>query len=96
MGFFWTAKDTGCPAVLRTATGACGGPLNNSGEPGFNFTGNSRYAGSEVDVGFRYTIMPGLVRTPRFGYAFLGGAFDTNNRSSQNAWVLANRMIYLF
>jgi hypothetical protein len=94
----WTAgMPTSCPAVLRSVTtGACGGPNNSSGQPIYNFTGGSNFLGWEVDVGFRYTIMPGLTWTPRFGYAGYGDAYAANNRSPQGAWTFSNRMIYIF
>jgi hypothetical protein len=95
-GGFWTAKRTSCPANLLTATGACGGPLNSSGEPIYNFTGNSRFLGWEIDAGFRYTIMPGLTWTPRMGYANYGDAYSANNRNAQGAWSFSNRVIYIF
>jgi hypothetical protein len=95
-GGFWTAKKTACPASVVTAAGACGGPLNSSGEPQLNFTGDSRFVGWEVDVGLRYTIMPGLTWTPRIGYADYGNATSANNRDATDAWVVVNRMIYVF
>jgi hypothetical protein len=95
-GGFWTAEKTACPASVRTLTGACGGPTNSSGEPQLNFTGNSRFVGWEVDVGLRYTIMPGLTWTPRIGYADFGDATSANNRKATDAWVVINRMIYIF
>ena len=52
--------------------------------------------GWEVDVGLRYTIMPGLTWTPRIGYADYGDATSANNRSATDAWVVINRMIYVF
>jgi hypothetical protein len=103
-GGFWSAKKTGCPAVLRVGSlsGRCGGAnvaaVNQpgSGQPVYNFTGNSRYLGWEVAAGVRYTIMPGLTWTPRLAYADYGKGLDQNNRRAGNAWVLANRMIYTF
>jgi hypothetical protein len=96
-GGMWTAgMPTSCTAVLRTATGACGGPLNSSGQPIYNFTGQSNFVGWEVDVGLRYSIMPGLTWTPRFGYAGYGDALSANNRNAQGAWTFSNRMIYIF
>jgi hypothetical protein len=63
-------------------------------------TGDSKFVGVEVDVGLRYTILPGLTWTPRFGWAFMGGtfgdAFGANNRKPQDAWTVANRLIYTF
>jgi hypothetical protein len=98
-GAMWTAgMPTACPAVLRSVTtGACtGGGTNSSGQPIYNFTGQSNFLGWEVDVGFRYTIMPGLTWTPRVGYADYGEAYAANNRHAQGAWFFANRMIYIF
>jgi hypothetical protein len=96
-GGFWTAKRTSCPAVLRSVTtGACGGPLNSSGEPIYNFTGNSSFLGWEVAAGVRYTILPGLTWTPRLAYADYGDAYSANNRKAQGAWSFSNRMIYIF
>jgi len=98
-GGFWTAgMRTACPAVLRVGsiTGPCGGPLNSSGEPIYNFTGRSNFLGWEVATGLRYTIMPGLTWTPRIAYAGYGEAFAANDRRAQGAWFFANRMIYIF
>jgi hypothetical protein len=97
-GGFWTAEKTACPAVVRVGsiTGPCGGLTNSSGEPALNFTGDSRFVGWEVDVGLRYTIMPGLTWTPRMGYADYGGATSANGRKAMDAWVITNRMIYIF
>jgi hypothetical protein len=87
--------------VVRTASGACattGATILTTGQTfnPFNFTGNSRYLGTEVDVGLRYTIMPGLTWTPRFGWAFLGDGLNQNNRKAQDAYLLINRVIYTF
>jgi hypothetical protein len=100
-GGFWTAEKTACPAVFRvgSTSGPCtgpGSPRNSSGEPALNFTGNSRFVGWEVDVGLRYSIMPGLTWTPRIGYADYGDATSANDRKATDAWVVINRMIYIF
>jgi hypothetical protein len=95
-GGFWTPNVPRCPASIRTASGGCGGPSTSAGTPALNFTGNSTYAGTEVAAGLRYTIMPGLTYTPRFAWAFLGDAWNTNNRTSADAWVFVNRIIYTF
>jgi hypothetical protein len=91
IGGFWTAEKTACWANLRdgSVTGPCLTPL-------VNFTDNSRYAGAEIDVGLRYTILPGITWTPRFGWAFLGDAFQVQNRQVQDAWIFVNRVIYTF
>jgi hypothetical protein len=91
IGGFWTAEATACPAVLRI--GALTGPC---GVPPLDFTGNSRYAGAEIDLGLRYSILPGLFWTPRVGWAFLGDAWETQHRNVQDAWTFANRVIYVF
>jgi hypothetical protein len=98
VGGFWTAEKTGCPAALRVGSlsGTCGGPRNSSGEPALNFTGDSRFVGWEIDVGFRYSILPGLTWTPRIGYADYGDAVSANNRKAMDAWTFSNRMIYIF
>jgi hypothetical protein len=91
VGGFWTAEKTACSARFRigSVTGPCA-------VPALDFTGNSRYAGTEVDVGLRYTILPGLILTPRFGWAFLGSAWKIEDRSVQDAWTFVNRLIYIF
>ena len=66
------------------------------GEPTFNFTGNSRYLGWEVAAGIRYTVLPGLTWTPRLAYADYGSGLNQNGRKAMDAWVFANRMIYIF
>jgi hypothetical protein len=102
VGGFWTAQKTACPATFRVGslTGPCtgpGSPLNGSGEPALNFTGNSSFAGWEIAAGLRYTIMPGLLTwTPRLVYADYGDAVAANNRSPRGAWSFSNRMIYIF
>ncbi len=101
VGGFWTAEKTACPATFRVGslTGPCtgpGSPRNSSGQPSLNFTGNSRFVGWEIDVGLRYTIMPGLTWTPRVGYADYGDATSANNRKAMDAWTFSNRMIYIF
>jgi len=56
--------------------------------------GTQRFlGGSEIDF---YTILAGLTWTPRFSWAFLADAWESNNRKAQDAWVLINRMIYIF
>jgi hypothetical protein len=97
VGAFWTDKDAACPAVLRIGPrGACAGPTTSTGARAFDFTGNSRYLGTEVDAGFRYTIMPGLIWQTRFAWAFLGDAFEIQRRDVQDAWLFANRILYAF
>jgi hypothetical protein len=102
VGAAWTAKKTACPAVFRVGSlsGPCtgpGSPLNSSREPALNFTGNSKFAGWEIAVGFRYTIMPGLTWTPRIAYADYGDAVSANNRKAKDAWSFSPaRVIYIF
>jgi hypothetical protein len=91
LGGFWTAERTACPAVLRV-----GVPTGPCALPPLDFTGNSRYAGTEIDLGLRYSILPGLFWTPRFGWAFLGDAWQVQHRNVQDAWTFANRVIYVF
>jgi hypothetical protein len=101
-GAYFTAEKTGCPAVVRTGpNGACattGATIQATGQTfnPRNFTGNSRYLGTEVDAGFRYTILPGLIWQTRFGWAFLGNAFQIRNRNVQDAYVFVNRVLYTF
>jgi hypothetical protein len=101
VGAFFAANSTRCPAVVRTGTnGACAttGATAANGQTfnPFNFTGGSRYIGTEVDVGLRYTIMPGLTWTPRFGWGFLGNGLQIMNRNVQDAYIFVNRLIYTF
>jgi hypothetical protein len=101
-GGFWTAEKTGCPAVFRV--GSTAGPCTGAGvertgqtnEPAFNFTGDSRFVGWEVNAGLRYTIMPGLTWSSLLAYADYGSALDINNRKAAEAWAFVNRMIYVF
>jgi hypothetical protein len=98
LGGFWAAERIACPQNLRvgSVSGTCGGPTNASGEPVYNFTGNSRYVGLEVAAGLRYTIMPGLVWTPRLAYADYGTGMDQNDRKASQGWLFVNRVIYTF
>jgi len=98
-GGFWAAQKPACPASLRVGTidGRCGGDTTRTTrEPEFNFTGDSRYLGFEVAGGARYTIMPGLTWTPRLSYADYGKGLNQNGRKATNAWVLVNRVVYIF
>jgi hypothetical protein len=102
-GGFWAAQKPACPASLRqeSLSGRCGEADNEdhnnaSGDPIYNFTGNSRYLGFEVAAGFRYTIMPGLTWTPRLAYADYGKGMEQNNRKAMDAWVFVNRVVYIF
>ena len=97
-GGFWSAQKTGCPSNLRegSISGPCGGLRELKGEPTFNFTGNSRYLGWEVAAGIRYTVLPGLTWTPRLAYADFGSGLNQNGRKAMDAWLFANRMIYVF
>ena len=105
-GGFWTAEKTGCPSNLRvgSVSGTClaSTPGPNAAVPTFkdearfNFTGNSRYLGWEVAAGLRYQILPGLTWTPRLAYADYGSGLNQFNRKAMDAWVFANRMIYIF
>jgi hypothetical protein len=102
-GGFWAAQKTGCPALYRVGSlnGRCGSPTDDAvnspkGEPFYNFTGDSRYLGWEVAAGLRYTIMPGLVWTPRMAYADLGDGLNQNGRNASQAWLFVNRIIYTF
>ena len=109
VGAYWTEEPTACPASLRRASTTdprgftCGGPLTGASltpsaqrSPAFDFTGNSRFLGWEVDVGHRFTIMPGLTWQTRFGWAFLGDAFEIRNGNVQDAWIISNRILYAF
>jgi hypothetical protein len=105
VGSFWSAQKTACPAVLRTGSinGPCternvtGGSLNSPyGTPIYNFTGNSSFIGWEVDVGYRYSIMPGLTLLTRFGFAAQNDAMAANNRNAQPAFSFSNRLSYIF
>jgi hypothetical protein len=89
VGGFWTVVKTACPSRFRVSPTVCS-------NPSMDFTGNSRYAGTEIDAGLRYTILPGLTWTPRFGWAFLGNAFQIQHRHVLDAWIFVNRMIYTF
>jgi hypothetical protein len=105
-GGFWAAQKPGCPSNLRVGsiTGPClvSSPDPNGAEPTFkdearfNLTGNSRFLGWEVAAGVRYQILPGLTWTPRLAYADYGNGLNQNNRKAMDAWVFANRMIYIF
>jgi hypothetical protein len=95
VGAFWTAENTACLAVLRQASTTdprgftCTNPLSD-------FTGNSKHLGTEVDVGTIFTIMPGLTWQTRFGWAFLGYAFELRNGQVRDVWVFVNRLLYTF
>ncbi|MBI3326253.1 MAG: hypothetical protein HYZ81_06080, partial [Nitrospinae bacterium] len=94
-GTAFTAETTACPAVQRTAAVSAANPTGCASTP-LNFTGNSKYMGTEVDALLRWTIMPGLVNIIGGGYAFLGDAFQIQNRNVQDAWLIANRLLFSF
>jgi hypothetical protein len=80
VGAFWTVEKAACPTLFRdgSVTGPCIEPIAD-------FTGNSRYTGAEIDVGLRYSNLPGLTWTPRFGWAFLGNVFQIQHRGVRDA-----------
>lgn len=58
--------------------------------------------GTEVDVHLEYTIMPGLVTLLGGGWAFTGDGFQLSDITTgralkvQDAWLLVNRLLYVF
>lgn len=63
---------------------------------GRDFTGNNRYAGSEVDVHVQYSIIPGLTTLFGGGYTFIGDALESNNNKVQDGWFLIARALNVF
>jgi hypothetical protein len=106
VGAYWTAEKTACPAVFRrTRTTAqdprgfdCLGGTAAQQTVGrlMDYTGDSRYMATALDVGTRYSIMPGLLWSTNFSYAFLGDALKISTRNVQDTWLLANQVLYAF
>jgi hypothetical protein len=106
VGAYWTAEKTACPAVFRrTRTTAqdprgfdCLGGTAAQQTVGrlMDYTGDSRYMATAVDVGTRYSIMPGLLWSTNFSYGFLGDALKISTRNVQDTWLLANQVLYAF
>jgi hypothetical protein len=104
VGGYWTAEKTACPAVFRTASttdprGFTCGPATaapTSVQRLTDYTGDSRYMATGVDVGTRYSIMPGLLWSTNFSYGFLGDALKIGTRNVQDTWLLANQVLYAF
>jgi hypothetical protein len=61
-----------------------------------DYTGDSRYMATALDVGTRYSIMPGLLWATNFSYGFLGDALKIGTRNVQDTWLLANQVLYAF
>ncbi|MGH8057891.1 MAG: hypothetical protein ACREOH_11760, partial [Candidatus Entotheonellia bacterium] len=95
VGSVFAAETPACPAVQRTGTVTTTNPTGCA-DLRRNWTGDSKYLGTEVDVFLQWTILPGLVNTIGGGYAFLGDALETNNGKVQDAWTILNRLLYAF
>jgi hypothetical protein len=91
VGGFWTAEKTACSARFRI--GSVRGPC---ALPALDFTGNSRYAGTEVDVGLRFTILSGSFWHRGLVGPFWAMPWQVEDRNVQDAWTFANRLIYVF
>jgi hypothetical protein len=93
VGAMFTPKRPGCPAVLQISPTVCA-------VPELNFSGASRYIGTEVNVRLDYTVMRGLRLIPGFAYAFLGDAWGIRengvDRKAQDAWVFGTQLRYDF
>jgi hypothetical protein len=95
LGAVWTAETPRCPAVDRTATVTTTNPLGCTPLTR-NWTGDSKYLGTEVNASLRWTIMPGLINIFGGAWAFLGDGLEINDRKVQDAWLLLNRLTYVF
>jgi len=88
LGSTWTDKrvdtDTGVTPAARTAPVAA----TNGGD--------SRYIGTEVDLGMTWRFAPSTVFDLQGGYLFAGSALDTldasGKRDSENGWTIAARL----
>ncbi len=116
-GAVWTAETPACPAIDRTGTVTATNPTgcsvtatnpfnvnaqNSITGAGRNFTGHSRYIGTEFDAHLQWTIMPGLVNIIGGGYAFIGDALQIQTCVTclpgkvQNMFMVTNRLLYAF
>ncbi|MGH8057272.1 MAG: hypothetical protein ACREOH_08565, partial [Candidatus Entotheonellia bacterium] len=95
VGTVFAAETPACPAVQRTAAVSATNPTGCA-DLRRNWTGDSKYVGTEVDMFLDWTIMPGLLYRIGGAYGFLGDALETNNGKVQNAWHLLNRLLYAF
>jgi hypothetical protein len=88
LGFFSAAEKVGRPARLGPST-----PGNN-----FNYTGQDKYLGTELDVWLRYTMFRGTDLDVWFAYAFMGDALNLDNpvRQAEDAVGAGARILYRF
>ncbi|MBI3327388.1 MAG: hypothetical protein HYZ81_11900, partial [Nitrospinae bacterium] len=83
LGAVWSAETPACPAVQRTGTVTATNPTGCA-DLQRNWTGNSKYLGTEVDVFLDWTILPGLLNRIGGAYGFLGDGLQTNHGKVQN------------
>lgn len=92
LGFFATDEKVGLPA--RCAIIGCNAT--------FNYTGDDRYLGTEIDVWLAYQIFPRATVNVYFAYAFIGDAYAlvdtaTNTvRDPKDIVGLGGRIIYRY
>ncbi|GIX48880.1 MAG: membrane protein [Candidatus Tectimicrobiota bacterium] len=95
VGFFSAAEDVGRPARLGPAVASTAAGSN------FNYTGEDKYIGTEIDLWVRYNIFPNTSIDVWFAHAFIGDALnlrhpDTGLQEAQDATAGGTRMIYRF
>jgi len=107
----WTAEEVDTSEILSVATGRAtcevgdgvGGLCGNHISDG---RGNSRYLGTEVDLGLTWRFAPGIAFDLVGGYMFTGGAFSSalggaaaplrSNRGTQDIQTIASRVRFTF
>lgn len=93
LGFFATDEKVGRPARMGAAP---------AGFDNFNYTGEDRYLGTEIDMWLSYQIFPRATVNAYVAYAFIGDAYALRNpatgetRDPNDAVALGTRIIYRY
>jgi len=103
LGFFAAAENVNRPARCgaRVASTVTAAGASGCGQATFNFTGEDKYLGTELDVWLRYTLFRGTDVDVWFAYAFVGDALnlrhtDVGLRAAQDVVGAGARILYRF
>jgi hypothetical protein len=100
LAFYGIVSPTWSDKKVDTDTAIAAGGANRTAPVAATNGGDSRYIGTEFDVGTTWRFAPNTVFDLQGAYLFAGGALDTANvvngvltrRESENGWTIAARV----
>jgi hypothetical protein len=104
LAFYGVVSPTWTDEKVDTDTGIAAGGTNRTAPSTLTNGGDSRYIGTEVDLGTTWRFAPNVVFDLVGAYLFAGGALDTtevvngvaNHRDSKDGWTVAARVRFSF